>query len=642
MRSLPEELRAAARVAQALGDRAQARAVGVGRGRAGAHRGEEAERDEEGHEVDPERHRHAEGADQHAADRRADEHAHVPAHPLERHRGLHLLARHDARHERVERRAQQRVEAGQQRGADEQDPRVRVVEQRVGQQQRHHRGRPELGDEHELAAVERVGQGAADQRHRHDRDELADPERANCQRRAGQVVGLERHCDERDHRAEERDELSQEQQPVLPPAQRRKVEQEAAHGRLVRARREGATLSEAKTALAEATADAVRVRGHDLTGDLMGHVTLTELFFLLLMGRTPDERERRMTDACLVSIAEHGLVPSVQAARMTLSAAPESLQGAVAAGLLGCGSVILGATEYAATMLSDGLASGADPEAIVREHREARRALPGFGHPLHRDGDPRTVRLLAISDELEVSGEHVALLRAIEAAVPEVYGRVLPLQRLGRDRRADARPRPARLHAQGDPAARAHGRPARAPARGARAPDRLPARQPGRGRDRVRRRMSLHNPEVETRDAAEQRARDEAALRTQLASLRERSPFYRDKLAAPTRAPSTTCRRCPSRPRTSCAPRSPRSGRSAVTWRHRSRPSAASTRAAARPATRSSSRSRKPTSPAGRRSGRAPTAPAGSRRAGAPSSPTTPGRSWPARCSTPGRASARP
>jgi citrate synthase len=186
-------------------------------------------------------------------------------------------------------------------------------------------------------------------------------------------------------------------------------------------------MSDAKTAIAEATADAVTVRGYDLTSELMGHLSLTEMFFLLLMGRTPDERERRMTDACLVAIAEHGLVPSVQAARMTLSSAPESLQGAVAAGLLGCGSVILGATEYAGTMLTGALAAGTDPVDVVREYREARRALPGFGHPLHKDGDPRTTRLLALSDELGVSGEHVALIRAIEAAVPEVYGRVLPL-----------------------------------------------------------------------------------------------------------------------------------------------------------------------------------------------------------------------
>jgi len=84
-------------------------------------------------------------------------------------------------------------------------------------------------------------------------------------------------------------------------------------------------MTDAKTAIAEATADAVTVRGHDLTSELMGHLSLTEMFFLLLMGRAPDGRERRMTDACLVAIAEHGLVPSVQAARMTLSSAPESL-----------------------------------------------------------------------------------------------------------------------------------------------------------------------------------------------------------------------------------------------------------------------------------------------------------------------------
>ena len=203
------------------------------------------------------------------------------------------------------------------------------------------------------------------------------------------------------------------------------------------------------------------------------------------MGRAPDERERRMTDACLVAIAEHGLVPSVQAARMTLSAAPESLQGAVAAGLLGCGSVILGATEYAGTMLRDGLASGAEPVAIVREHREARRRAAGLRPP----AAPR--RRPAHRAAARAQRRARGLRRARRAAARDRGGGAGGLrpraaaQRLGRDRRADARPRPARLHAQGDPAARAHRRPARAPARGARAPDRLPARRawprPGSG-----------------------------------------------------------------------------------------------------------------------------------------------------------------
>ena len=231
-----------------------------------------------------------------------------------------------------------------------------------------------------------------------------------------------------------------------------------------------------------------------------------------------------MTDACLVSIAEHGLVPSVQAARMTLSAAPESLQGAVAAGLLGCGSVILGATEYAGAMLRDGLASGADPVAIVREHREARRALPGFGHPLHRDGDPRTVRLLGAQRRAR------RLRRARRAAARDRgrgAGGLRPraaAQRLGRDRRADARPRPARLHAQGDPAARAHRR-----ACSATCARSTSARSASSSRASPRPGSSTTDdaarPRVEARDPAEQRARDEEALRGQLASLRERSPL---------------------------------------------------------------------------------------------------------------------
>ena len=287
-------------------------------------------------------------------------------------------------------------------------------------------------------------------------------------------------------------------------------------------------MSDAKTAIAEATADAVTVRGHDLTSELMGHLSLTEMFFLLLMGRAPDERERRMTDACLVAIAEHGLVPSVQAARMTLSAAPESLQGAVAAGLLGCGSVILGATEYAGTMLTEALAAGTDPVDVVREYREARRALPGFGHPLHKDGDPRTTRLLALSDELGVSGEHVALIRAIEAAVPEVYGRILPLNVSGAIAAPmldlglpaytlKAIPLLARTAGLLGHLREEHERPigfqlASPPTKGSSTTADEPAR-PG----------SRRGPPMQRRATS--------ALLSHLASLRERSPFYRDKLA---------------------------------------------------------------------------------------------------------------
>ncbi|WP_340524774.1 citrate/2-methylcitrate synthase, partial [Cupriavidus necator] len=96
------------------------------------------------------------------------------------------------------------------------------------------------------------------------------------------------------------------------------------------------------TAIAHVDLHGVSVHGKDLSQELIGKIGFTAYFLFLLTGRQPDEKLVAITDACLVAIAEHGLVPSVQAARMTLAAAPDALQGAVAAGVLGCGSVILG------------------------------------------------------------------------------------------------------------------------------------------------------------------------------------------------------------------------------------------------------------------------------------------------------------
>src|SRR5260370_34798172 len=87
------------------------------------------------------------------------------------------------------------------------------------------------------------------------------------------------------------------------------------------------------------------VRGLDLTAEVLGKYTFTEIIFLLVAGRIPDPDERRLVDAVLVSLVEHGLTPSVMGARMTYSTAPQSLQGAVAAGLLGVGKRVLGSME---------------------------------------------------------------------------------------------------------------------------------------------------------------------------------------------------------------------------------------------------------------------------------------------------------
>src|SRR5690242_15067095 len=124
----------------------------------------------------------------------------------------------------------------------------------------------------------------------------------------------------------------------------------------------------------------------------MGRLTFTEYFHLLLTGEEPTEEQRFFLDLLLIAIAEHGLMPSNVAARMTLAADPDSLQGAVAAGILGAGTVILGASEECARLLEQ--AAGRDPGEVAREIRAAGGKVPGFGHPIHKPTDPRAERIL--------------------------------------------------------------------------------------------------------------------------------------------------------------------------------------------------------------------------------------------------------
>ena len=176
-----------------------------------------------------------------------------------------------------------------------------------------------------------------------------------------------------------------------------------------------------RTHIAQAYPDRVEVRGRDLAGELMGRLTFTEYFHLLLTGREPSDDERFFLDVLLVAIAEHGLMPSNVAARMTLAAEPDSLQGAVAAGILGAGSVVLGASEACARLLE----RGGDPVAVAREIHESGERVPGFGHPVHTPVDPRAERILELADERGVSGSHVAFARALRDAVAEEWGRPL-------------------------------------------------------------------------------------------------------------------------------------------------------------------------------------------------------------------------
>lgn len=192
---------------------------------------------------------------------------------------------------------------------------------------------------------------------------------------------------------------------------------------------------QALSAIATSDATSITVRGHDLVGELIGGIDFTDYFWLLVTGSRPSDPQKAMMNACLVAIAEHGLVPSVQAARMTLAAGPDAWQGAMAAGLLGMGSVVAGSSEVAAQYLHEVLADsrtrGVPLEQAAEESLralKARRAkVPGLGHPQHSGGDPRADRLLEICDRLGLSGDYVATLRMLGRLAPGIIDRPLPI-----------------------------------------------------------------------------------------------------------------------------------------------------------------------------------------------------------------------
>lgn len=189
----------------------------------------------------------------------------------------------------------------------------------------------------------------------------------------------------------------------------------------------------AATAICHKTRDQITVRGLDLCRDLIGKVGFTEFFLFLLTGVRPTPALVKLVEASMVAIAEHGLVPSVQAARMTLHAAPDALQGAVAAGLLGAGSVMFGTTENAGRLLGEIVASVETENKPLEEAvfekltrmRQAKMTLPGFGHRTHSNGDPRATRLLEYADELGTSAVYCQALREIARQVEKVFGRKL-------------------------------------------------------------------------------------------------------------------------------------------------------------------------------------------------------------------------
>ncbi len=167
-----------------------------------------------------------------------------------------------------------------------------------------------------------------------------------------------------------------------------------------------------RSELAWSTADRIVVRGKDLPGEILGHLNLGDMAFLELTGRTPDAKESKLFNAMVVTLVEHGVTPSALAARLTYLGAPEALQGAVAAGLLGLGSVFVGSMEGAARLLTESIQNGKDAKAVLAENKR----IPGLGHPIHKPIDPRTTRLFEIARETGHYGKYCKLMEQIAKA----------------------------------------------------------------------------------------------------------------------------------------------------------------------------------------------------------------------------------
>jgi citrate synthase len=197
------------------------------------------------------------------------------------------------------------------------------------------------------------------------------------------------------------------------------------------------------TSLGTSTADEIRLLGQDLTADLMGKVGFGELAFWLVAMRRPTPSETRVFEAVLVALADHGFTPTAIAARLTYLSAPDSLQGALAAGLLGGGSRFLGVTEDCGAYLHETLEAldGAVPDDdagwdavaldAVRRTRAEGAYVPGLGHPVHKQVDPRAPVLIGIAEDEGLRGPHLRLFEAIGRTHEQVLGRRLPLNGAG-------------------------------------------------------------------------------------------------------------------------------------------------------------------------------------------------------------------
>jgi citrate synthase len=174
-----------------------------------------------------------------------------------------------------------------------------------------------------------------------------------------------------------------------------------------------------KSKISKVEPDHIVTRGYRQE-DLIGNVPFGSVFFLLIAGRMPDDREKRMIDAIITSSIDHGVTPpSTHAARIVASAGVP-LSTAVAAGILAVGDIHGGAIEDSARILQHAVKEMHDAkwsfeaaaQNVLAALKQQGRRMPGFGHRIHKN-DPRTARLFQLADQLNLTSDHIKLSLAI-------------------------------------------------------------------------------------------------------------------------------------------------------------------------------------------------------------------------------------
>ncbi|HEY5798018.1 MAG TPA: citryl-CoA lyase [Bosea sp. (in: a-proteobacteria)] len=182
-------------------------------------------------------------------------------------------------------------------------------------------------------------------------------------------------------------------------------------------------------------AERLRLRGHDTLTEVIGEMTFTEGFYLVVTGRRPTGMQLKVFDAALLLLMDHGLTPSALVARLVADSNRDDDQIALAAGLLMVGNRFVGTMTGAGRILAEGMAAEGDKAAwaqqLVQNFKNDKRRIPGFGHQAYKEVDPRSARIFEVAQNAGVKGDYIRLVKTLSAAVNADARRSIPLNATG-------------------------------------------------------------------------------------------------------------------------------------------------------------------------------------------------------------------